>query len=140
MSELSKNLNSRVQSVIMLKAQATAATETLQTTGIDTALYQSGKIVISTGTCTDGAYDPQVQTSATVGGSYAVQTVANSEYVAGVAPTQITTTADETLYVYDLNLGKLDNRFLKLNLHETTGGTTGVVISAVFEGVLREAA
>jgi len=133
MSEIRKDLNSTVKSVVALKAQATAATDTLQTTALDGATVKRGKLVISTGTCTDGEYTPEIHTSATAGGSYAAQAVANSEYVSGVAPTVITAATDETLYVYDIDFSALDNRFVKFNLAETSAGTTGVVISAVWE-------
>lgn len=141
MSVVSKDISKNEAKVTqLLNPQAISAT-TLTSTGLDTSLYKRGALIVSAGAYTDGTYQVQVETSATSGGSYAVQGSANTEYVSGAAPTDISSAGTASkVYVYDLNLDQLDNRWLKVNINESVNGTTGVLLAIHFVGELKSGA
>lgn len=133
-NDISKN-GAKVTSVRAPAALAATASEI--GTGLDTAGYRRLALIAHAGVCTDGEYTITIETSATASGTYEPQTTALSEWVSGAAPTVITSAVDDQVFVYDINLDRLDNRYIKVTVTESSAGTTGVILGLAWVGELQ---
>jgi hypothetical protein len=115
--------------VVQLVAPA-SLTATTTSAAIDTADYVRASIIINAGVVTDGTFTPSIETSDAAAGSYAPDDGVQNVFTA------ITASTDAQVYVVDLDLGALDNRYLKFVLTETVASAGGL-ISATFVGEKR---
>lgn len=120
--------------VVQLKNPAATTATFTQTTGTDLSKYRKASILLSAGAWTDGTHTPKIQTSATVGGTYADDTAVLDSWTAiGAAGQQ------NQVYKVDIDVDALANRFLKLVV-TVAGATTGAVYGAVLVGELKKGA
>lgn len=137
---ISKDIHNRQANVVSVLAPvAVAASNNGESlTRLDTSKYVNLALVVHAGVCTDGEYTISVGTSAVAaGGAFAAQTVNLSEWVSGVAPTVITSSEDEKIWAYDVNIDRLDNRYIAPVITESSGGTTGVILGLSWVGELK---
>jgi hypothetical protein len=127
MSELNQDLSNKWIITEALANAVVTATAT-QTTGADTQDWKRATVLVSVGAITGGGTVTLSLTSSdTVGGSYTAET--SADVFVGGAPAAIDAAG---IYAYDIKLGALDSRFIKVVLTEadTYSASTSATIVA----------